>query len=299
MALEQELLATTSGQVTSELGSREIYEVIRERFENRRDRGAVNTKELLEEVRRLMSPAEERPVEHRVTDETRTADLITRKMFLETEPGIKLQATLLTPRGEGRKPGVLVVETDATTPSALATEAVRQGAVVLALAPRGLPRSDDRRPFGGDYAANTRAFLVGLNLPGMRAYDIKKGVDFLASRPEVDAGSIRGVARGEAGVWLLMAAAADPRIQRIWLDRTPYSLRAALDEPLNRNLHMAVMPGFCLKWDLADLVTAMEGRRVLWTDPTNWMRTVVPLKGNFRYRYLSQKDQPFLEELLQ
>ena len=299
MALDQELLATTSGQVTSELGSREIYEVIRERFENRRDRGAVNTKELLEEVRRLMSPAEERPVEHRVTDETRTADLITRKMFLDTQPGIKVHATLLTPRREGRKPGVLVVETDATTPSTLATEAVRQGAVVLALAPRGLPRSDDRRPFGGDYAANTRAFLVGLNLPGMRAYDIKKGVDFLASRPEADAGSIRGVARGEAGVWLLMAAAADPRIQRIWLDRTPYSLRAALDEPLNRNLHMAVMPGFCLKWDLADLVTAMQGRRVLWTDPTNWMRTVVPLKGNFRYRYLSQKDQRFLEELLQ
>jgi hypothetical protein len=95
-----------------------------------------------------------------------------------------------------------------------------------------------------------------------------------------------------------MAAAADPRIQHIWLDRTPYSLRAALDEPLNRNLHMAVIPGFCLKWDVADLVAAMEGRRVLWTDPTNWMHTVVPLKGNFRYRYLSQGNEPFLEELL-
>jgi hypothetical protein len=220
-------------------------------------------------------------------------------VLLDTEPGIELHTTLLVPRGEGRKPGVVVIETDATTPSALATEAARRGAVVLALAPRGLPRSDDRRPFGGDYAANTRAFLVGLNLPGMRAYDIKKGVDLLASLPDVDAGSIRGAARGEAGVWLLMAAAADPRIQRIWLDRTPYSLRAALDEPLNRNLHMAVIPGFCLKWDLSDLVTAMEGRHVLWTDPTNWMRTIVPLKGNFRYRYISQKDEPFLEELLQ
>jgi dienelactone hydrolase len=298
MALEHDLLATASGQVTPELGGREIYEVIRERFEKRRDSGAVNIKDLLDEMRRLMRPVEERPVDSRVTEETRTTDWISQKMFLETEPGVELHATLLVPRGEGRKPGVLVVETDAATPSKLATEAVRQGAVVLALAPRGLPRSDDRRPFGGDYAANTRAFLVGRNLPGMRAYDIRRGIDLLASRPEVDAGSLRAVARGEAGVWLLMAAAADPRIQHIWLDRTPYSLRAALDEPLNRNLHMAVIPGFCLKWDVADLVAAMEGRRVLWTDPTNWMHTVVPLKGNFRYRYLSQGNEPFLEELL-
>ena len=297
MALEQELLATASGQVTPELGSREIYEIIRERFESRRQRGDDDINALREELGRLMRPVAEWHVESRVMEETRTADWISQKMVLQTEPGIELSGTLLVPRGEGRKPGVLVVETD-TTLSKLATEAVQRGAVVLALAPRGLPRSDDRRPFGGDYAANTRAFLVGRNLPGMRAYDIRRGVDLLAARPEVDAGSIRGVARGEPGVWLLMAAAADPRIQRIWLDRTPYSLRAALDEPLNRNLHMAVIPGFCLKWDLADLVTAMEGRRIIWTDPTNWMQTVVPLKGDFRYRYLSEGDEPFLEELL-
>ena len=147
-------------------------------------------------------------------------------------------------------------------------------------------------------AANTRAFLVGRNMAGMRAYDIRKGVDFLAARSDVDANAIRGIARGEPGVWLLMEAAVDPRLQRIWLDRTPHSLRAALDEPLNRNLHMAVIPGFCLKWDLADLVAAMEGRPVLWTDPTNWMRVVTPLAGNFRYRYSSEGDAPYLDDLL-
>jgi hypothetical protein len=42
-------------------------------------------------------------------------------------------------------------------------------------------------------------------------------------------------------------AAVNPRVQRIGLDRTPYSLRAALDEPRNRNLYMAVIPGFCLQ----------------------------------------------------
>jgi len=298
MAPDHELLATPTGQVTVDLGSREIYEIIRESFEKRRQPGTRNINELLAELRRLMPSSEEKSVASRVTEETRTAEWIEKKMMLETEPGMELKARLLVPRRTGRKPALVVVDA-AATPSTLATDAVRRGVVVLALAPRGLPRSDDRRPFGGDYLANTRAFLVGRNLPGMRAYDIRRGVDFLASLPDVNAGAIRAMARGESGVWLLMAAAVDPRIQRIWLDRTPHSLRAAFDEPLNRNLHMAVIPGFCLRWDLGDLVSAMEGRSALWTDPTNWMGVVTPLPGNFRYRYLSEGDEPFLEDLLQ
>ena len=61
---------------------------------------------------------------------------------------------------------------------------------------------------------------------------------------------------------------------------------------------MAVIPGFCLKWDLADLVAAMDGRTVLWTDPTNWMRVVTPLGGDFQYRYLSEGDERFLDQIL-
>jgi len=297
MLPDHELLATASGQVTSEFGSREIYQIIRERFESRREKGAHNSQELIDEVRRLMSPLQEMPVASRVIEETRTAEWISQKMLLESEPGVELHGTLLVPRTGGRKPAVIVVETEAA-PSTLATSAARRGAVVLALAPRGFPRSDDRRPFGGDFAANTRAFLVGRNMAGMRAYDIRQGVDFLAARPDVDTGAIRGIAQGEPGVWLLLEAAADPRIQRIWLDRTPHSLRAALDEPLNRNLHMAVIPGFCLKWDLADLAAAMQQRSVIWTDPTNWMRVVTPLAGNFRFRYLGEGDEPYLDDLL-
>jgi len=177
MGSDHELLVTASGQVTTELHSREIYEVIRERFESRREKGARNSQELFGEVRRLMSPLQETPIASRVTGETRTAEWISQKMLLETEPGVELHATLLIPRKEGRKPAVLVVETEAT-PSTLATDAARRGAVVLALAPRGFPRSDDRRPFGGDFAANTRAFLVGRNMAGMRAYDIRRGTAF-------------------------------------------------------------------------------------------------------------------------
>ena len=86
---------------------------------------------------------------------------------------------------------------------------------------------------------------------------IERGLDWLAGRSDVDAASIRAAARGVAGVWLLMAAAVDNRLTRLWVDGTPYSLRAALERPLHKNLHAAVIPGFCLRWDLDDLRQAI------------------------------------------
>jgi hypothetical protein len=59
------------------------------------------------------------------------------------------------------------------------------------------------------------------------------------------------------------------------------------------------MPGFCLRWDLADLVKAIEPRQVIWTDPTDWMGRVVPAGDRFRYRGFEEPDEPLLAALLQ
>jgi hypothetical protein len=161
-------------------------------------------------------------------------------------------------------------------------------------------------PFTGDWMTNIQANLIGLDLPALRAHDILRGVDLLRTRADVDPGSIRGAARGVEGVWLLLAAAADPRIDKIWLDRTPYSLSAALENSMAADLWDAVIPGFALHWDLSDLMKAMGQRRVLWTDPTNWMRGVVALGPPYRYRYVlgdttdlaNAQDDAYLLELL-
>lgn len=160
------------------------------------------------------------------------------------------------------------------------------GRVVLELQPRDSSSQDDRRPYVGNWLANARADQIGRNLPAMRAHDILRGVDVLAARDDVDRGSIRATARSVKGIWLLLAASADTRIQRIWLDRTPYSLRAALQSTMNTDLFDAVIPGFALHWDLDDLAKTMGNRPVLWTDPTNWMGRIVPLGPPFRYRYV-------------
>jgi hypothetical protein len=140
----------------------------------------------------------------------------------------------------------------------------------------------------------------------LRAHDILRGVDLLTARSDVDPGSIRGAARGVQGIWLLLAAAADPRISKIWLDRTPYGLRAALENSMAADLWDAVIPNFVLRFDLSDLVRAMGERQVLWTDPTNWMRRVVALGPPFQYRYVlgdttdlaNAQDDAYIRELL-
>ena len=120
----------------------------------------------------------------------------------------------------------------------------------------------------------------------------------LAARPDVDATSIRGYARGVKGVWLLLAAAVDQRLGKIWLDRTPWSIADALVSPLTNHLFDAMIPSFALHWDFQDLVGAIGNRRVLWTDPTNWMNRVVPLGAPYRYRYAGEGDAASIEEFL-
>jgi hypothetical protein len=140
----------------------------------------------------------------------------------------------------------------------------------------------------------------------MRAYDILCGVDLLRHRPDVDPNAIRGVARGVAGIWLLLAAAADSHLAAIWLDKTPASLRSALDNSMAVDLPDAVIPEFALHWDLQDLVKVIEPRQVFWTDPTNWMQHVIALGPTYHYRYVAgdltdeidEQDDEYIREFL-
>lgn len=282
------LLATATGQV----GGRDIYEAIGDEFRRKQSQGSQE--EMLAELRKWSAPAGERPPAARVLSEEESLDFKTQRLAVEVEPGLEISALLAIPLTRGRKPAVLVVNGDA----AAAAQIAKRGAVALCLEPRADHSARGVKSLAGDWVTDTRAWLIGRNLPGMRAADIIRGVDLLASRPDVNAASISAAAQDVPGVWLLMAAALDPRIGKIWLNRTPYSLRASLDGPLHRNLHDALIPGFALKWDLADIRRALGSRTVIWTDPTGWMGTVVPNLDGCVYRTFEEPDDRFWNALL-
>lgn len=304
MYTNQELLVTASGHVDDEPGSRKLCQLIFEEFGRKKQQGTIA--ELAAELRGLNIASGGAPPAVKPVSGSNGPEAQQQEIRFESEPGIGLTGKLFIPPLHGRRPAVLLVEDTTKNPStdSLAKRIVKTGSVVLELQPRDSP-GEGQRPFVGNWLTNSRASQIGLNLPAMRAHDIVRGIDVLAARSDVDSASIRAVARGVKGIWLLLAAAVDTRISKVWLDRTPYSLRAALKNSMNTDLFDAVIPGFALHWDLDDLVKAMGDRSVLWTDPTNWMEHPIRLQGAFRYRYvlgdttdlLDQQDDSFIKEL--
>ena len=264
---DHELQVTPSGQVEDQDGSRWLYQVIRDEFRARHQPRGVQ--ELLAELRRLGIPSDRRPVATKPLSEQNGRI----RLDIESEPGVHIAGTLYPSAAAGRRPALLLIKDRSST--ALAEAAAKAGHVVLELEPRDTPSANDNRPFLGNWMTNARADSIGRNLPAMRAHDILRGIDFLSSRDDVNPALIRAAARGVKGIWLLLAAAVDERIAELWLDRTPHSLSAAMDSSINTNLFDAMIPGFLLHWDLTDLVKAIGKRRIVWTDPANWMgRTV-------------------------
>ncbi len=297
-----ELLVTRSGRVEDEPGSRKLYQLIRDDLREKKKQETVA--DLLAELRSLSIPTEGSAPAVHILSEKDSGGYRSQRIKLQSEPGIELDGELLIPSSLGRKQAVLLVAGEDS--DRLAETLAKQGRIVLKLAPRNSPGEGHTRPYVGDWMTATRADQIGLCLPAMRAHDILRGVDLLSHRDDVDPGSIRAAAQGVSGIWLLLAAAADPRIRKVWLDKTPYSLLEALDNPMNTDLSDAAIPGFALHWDLKDLTEAMGGRQVFWTDPTDWMDRVVAEGSRFHYRYVlgdltdmsDTQNNAYVEELM-
>jgi hypothetical protein len=237
---DHQLWVMPGGQVSGK--SREIYEVIRENMQAKKKN--ASPEELKGYLRNLvMAPEDESPVLHFRYDGPLKAEKATLLVQTQWDPSVRFK------------------ELAAAGPAAFVT-------------PRGLPVPGTPN-LSGDWIANTRSWLIGRNLPAMRARDILRAVDELAKH------GVREVtleASDIPGVWALIAAALDPRIVELKLERTPHSVRASFDSPMHRNLHDAAMPGFALLGDYRDLVNLIApARKVSWRDPTDWMRNVAPL----------------------
>ncbi|MBV8817111.1 MAG: acetylxylan esterase, partial [Acidobacteriaceae bacterium] len=266
---EHALWAAPKGQVANIAGSREVFDIIRDEYRSSFRHGS--RAELTALLNKLIDPPRQAPPIRMEGD----------RVAFETEPGLELTARLLEPARSDASEGVLLVDTKAEVPQH-ARDLVNAGNTVLVVTPRGCTSngSNSGRTYSGDWHPNVQAWLVGRNLPAMRAHDILNAYQILKSRPHVDPAKIRVEASAIAGTWALLAAAVEPGIASVRLQQTPYSFAQAFENPLTRDLHSAIIPGFASHWDLADLVDA---DRLLWTDPVDWLGHVVPLKGRYAY----------------
>jgi hypothetical protein len=133
-------------------------------------------------------------------------------------------------------------------------------------------------PYFGDYESGMTLLLSGATLTGMRARDISRGIDLLASRSEVDPARIYGAGVEAGGVSLLHAASLDPRIRKLALERTLVSYQAVVDHKIHRNIFEHVVPGVLKTYDLPDLARIMAPRQVRIIDAVNPVGQALPLE---------------------
>ncbi len=141
--------------------------------------------------------------------------------------------------------------------------------------------------YSGGWIDHARAWLVGKNLPSLRANDLLVEV-----RKELDRYGkvyVHGWAWG--GIPAIYAAHAEKRIAGVWIERTPWSLAMAMEAKLPRNLQEAIVVGLALKGDFADFYDP----RFFIVDAHDWNenRLERPLEGGYR-RPFEQSDEELL-----
>ena len=195
-----------------------------------------------------------------------------RQIVLHPEPGVDLQGEIAFPRSGGVHPAVLLLTNAASMPEdsperrELATKMqsmAEAGSVVFVLTPRPSPpgTEETKSPILGPfYLTELRAELTGKTMMGMRIDDTIRAVDYLASRPGVDAKRITAEASGHLGLVLLHAAVLDARLAHVTVDDALSSYRSLIEAPMPRDAPQDILPGVVRHYDLPELDRALGSR---------------------------------------
>ena len=280
----EDLRCTTTGQVTTALLGRTIYQINQERaakvlprrqsITTQRALAALQTR-LKQEIPTLtgMSITPQLPPELTVlkTDPHPSYQLQT--ITFHSRSGLLLPALLALPDKPGRKAALLLtttapIESLGSAGSQL-DRAAQSGQVVLAITPLPWPKTteQDKPTLGATLPWTSRALLLGKTFVGLRAEDTLAAVQWLASQRTVDSSKIDAYADGPAAVALLHAALFEPRIRRITIEHSLSTYHSVLETAVHRGISETVIPGVLLHYDLDELMIALSPRPISLIDP--------------------------------
>jgi hypothetical protein len=115
------------------------------------------------------------------------------------------------------------------------------------------------------------------SLFGMRVQDVVRSVDYVLSRPDAVKTSLRAVGKGSGALWVLYAAALDPRISTIVAERGLLSYRSLAQ--VDRYTHSAgvFIRDVLLRLDLPQVAAALADRKLTLLSPVDAMKQASPL----------------------
>lgn len=273
---------TTTGQVLTSLGGRSIVRVnldrAREIMRKSPLAGAGADPALMKHQVRadltglLALPEVRTPLQAEVLSSAPRKNVLIEEFQFESEPGLRLTGWFLRPaQNRSPRPAILYVNerVDAVVAEPSSMEGVlASGHAVCALSLRGLGISTPRFPRGSprtDRAGLPEDFAwmcltMGRSVIAQRVWDVSRGLDYLRSRPDVDASQIRVLGVGGAGLAALLAVAMDDRPRSILLDRTLASYASILDSEEYSLALDWFLPGILRHCDLPDLVASLRPR---------------------------------------
>jgi cephalosporin-C deacetylase-like acetyl esterase len=259
-----DLLCTPTGQVATSIGGETIPSIVRAHAAQVLPKTRPSAAELMEDIRGLAG-VEARPSKtpppaaiFQAQDGLHSSQIVS----FQGENG-ELRGAIATPDSAGRKPAVLILDSDSGKLSDTVDRLAKSGHVVMVLGTTPTPQGTEglKSPYLGTFnLLGLRALLVGKSILGMRVDDTIRAMDYLAARGDVDPASITVYGSGAMGAVALHAAALDSRIRRVVVENTLTSYRMVLDEPLHRNISEILIPGVLRKYDMGDLLLAAGGR---------------------------------------
>jgi pimeloyl-ACP methyl ester carboxylesterase len=174
-------------------------------------------------------PEQKTPLNPKITGKIQMAGFSIEKLIFESLPGIYVTALVYSPDDHSQKhPAVLVPAGHATNGKihyqALSQRLAARGYVVIAWDPVG---QGERSQFWDAKAGKSRynlvcaehavlgnlSYLAGANLARWEIWDGMRSVDYLLTRPDVDAGRISITGTSGGGTQTALIAALDPRIK--------------------------------------------------------------------------------------
>ncbi len=103
----------------------------------------------------------------------------------------------------------------------------------------------------------------------MQVADLLRTFDYVAARPDVDAGHISILGKGNGGVLALYTAALEPRLEKVASEGAITSYMEIVRAKLHQNIADIVIPGVLRDFDLPDLAASIAPRAIWIVDPRN------------------------------
>lgn len=280
-AHEQDLWCTPTGQVATSLGGETVFSLNQKRLAERRApfSSAEHVRTFVSYNGPLSAP---RTQSFGVLDK---GSYRIEKFTWAPEPGITIPALLYLPSSGGPHEGVILVSSLGKAAShADAEQLVAAGKTVLSADLRGYGETrmasdnngSDWPRYFGDYESAMTAMLTGKPVVAMRAEDIAGAVSILSSRQDVS--SVTVFAKYGATVPALYAAALEPKIARLWLERGLISYEDVVRNKIHKLQWENAAHGALRHYDLPQLARWSQAREVRLIDSVDSMGQLVKIE---------------------